>query len=298
MSLRFGAKHKAGRQLFFPFFQLVVFVICSAYIMLLLYPKSVVFHKFNKPFAINNITLDYLNAILIENTGNVILVPKEDKMLSHQQKEKLFQQIVKILSKPVVDKKSLENKWFSYQVLRWLALSTRKDNISRPAYIHAMNGAIEALMHDSFQSEQLQQFADDALANNKPELSLKIYQKILDFSPNQSPTFFAGVASIALAAGKQLTAGKLYLNAFIKVKDINKKRKYFIDCIKSYLAGEQYDQVIVVLSKYGHVFFKDAQVLFFMSKTSLSVNKPELAKTYINQMLKISDQSKAERGLL
>lgn len=295
MNLKFGAKNKTKRQLFFPIYQLSIFIVASIYLILVMFPENAVVSNFKGPIVIHNVTLDYIDALLVKHTGFRLPVLKEGVKLTNSQRNELYKKIDEALSSN--NTYPLKVYWLIYQVYRWLVLSESPRTTHHKKHRENLNIVIDRLMKYHLDPHQLQLLADDAYANDSASLSLSIYKKIIKQHPRQSAQFYAGVAQMALSIGEYDLAGTYYLKAINRTTNYQEKRMLFIDAVNSYRSGEKYSEVGQMLEVFSVLFKNDISILFFMSKVALSIDKPVLAKKYIERIIVLKDQTNLGRNV-
>lgn len=255
--------------------------------MVIFFPKKELSHHFTNPFKIERVTINYLNEQLKELTGKGIDTPSDSKIITPAEKQRIYNNMLSILSTEPNNSKTWKAHWLAYQILRWIIFSYQPDNQNRKQAKEKLTLVIAQLLKGPLNISQQKQLAADALSISKPNLAFKIYNKILIKNPTQTATTFAKIAIIANQSNHYLSAGDLYLKAYKAEKSIDKKKQYIIESITSYQAGAHHKQVIISLKMAGAIFNQDPEALLFMSKAALGANDPKLAKEYVQKLLQL-----------
>jgi len=85
---------------------------------------------------------------------------------------------------------------------------------------------------------------------------------------------------------KNLSKDVIHLSEFIeKTKDYSEKKRLMKYTIKTLLSINDFNSVYFLLKKYRHYFIKDKDMVKYMIKVSLMIDKPDLAAQISKEFL-------------
>lgn len=273
-------------------------------------------------------TLSYLKALRAFNPThvnlNLAIIQQEIELGLFKQSQIDLNQLQRLYPNPseaLLDKM----RWLDYLTLRYHAEKLKPNSAKRILNLQAWRKALVILLKQPLETDELIILAHDALRLGQTPIALEIYLRLKAQNQLKTANDFAEGASIALQNNQPLIAAHFYIEAYQKESNLNEKQSDAIKAMRAFWAANQVDQALAfatyipdkVLSPKEQTTSPNpplirplgtflpflgnrendeapSKMLLFLTKLSLTANRPDLAEKYISSALKLPSPNQLE----
>lgn len=158
-----------------------------------------------------------------------------------------------------------------------------------PAYAQARVAVLRQLerMADlSWDPDQTEVFAQQAIALNAPDQAMLFLQRLLETQPYESARVQNDIARLQLAQGRYRDAAATHFLAMQAAGSTEQRRQQFIAGLKVLQSGNLLDDAMAAAQAHWQPLADDAETLEFLARLARSANRLDLAQMYVSRLLR------------
>lgn len=289
--MRSFAHKEHGSERFFPFRQWMLFFILSALLVVFSFPEKSVVKSFVQRFVIDPVSSQYLVYVIQRETGIELNIPMPHDF-SSQKINQLLTEIDRIFALPNHQANAVYAKPIAYALLRWLTYAIKPTDPERIIAQNKMKSVIPQLLAIKLSQTQYLSVADDCLGLEIPQWSMKAYEQLFHYYPDQKMAVILRAKKTALLVQAYQAAAHYQGLALIAETNPDEKINMLIEGVKILMSGNVYPQAI----QFADTYLKDVprkQSLFFeLSELALQCNNPVAAKDFLVNGILLGDNTK------
>lgn len=281
---------------FFPLWEVILFALVMSVALYLLQPHDLLQKVLlqDKP---SPVALSYLKAFKKNNEQNpqfmIALIEQEIGMNQLHQAQLDIAFLQKLEPNPDPEYLS-QIQWLNYLMLRSKAFKAKLNTAKRINDLKNLRSMSDALLKSPLLLTQFKRLAQDNLAFGRPEVSLAIYNKLLNDNLLTSAADLADGGNIAMQNNAQRDSSKFYWAAYHAATTINDKKNYALQAIKALWAGNYVNDAVELANQLPSNLLHDREILLYLARLALAANQPKIAERYTLKALSLSTEGKHE----
>lgn len=247
--------------------------------------------------APSELTAAYLEAWLrIEprNTTYLLVLGKQYQRLGRNRDAlRIAAQIDALDTAPMHAKAQL----LRLKIAEQLAFAIAPDEPARELGLAQVRRELIAAADFSWDSEDLETLAADALAVAAPDLALTYYQRLATQDSAHREHWQLEVARQALASGNYRLAATAYTDAQTAAANRNDRRRDFLASVRALQAGNLMDEAVNTAERNVGDLADDKSTLAFLLNLARAAHRPDLVDRYARELMKYAgrDTGQEER---
>ena len=272
---------------FFPLWEVLIYTIFVACILVLLFPRHLL-HTVLLDEQPDTATLAYLKIFreyYPQNQQILFSIIEQDIGLGQiPQAEKELAMLKKNLTAPSVQTLT-QIRWMEYLLLRYHTFQTRINSPERISYLKKLRPAAMALADAPLNPYQLRLLAKDNIGIGQVNVALKIYDRLMAMHALTTPKELAEGGSIAMQNNAHRDAARFYWAAYNKSTTMPEKRQYALDTIKVLWAANLPQEGLMLAEQLPNDVINDREILLYLTRLAIAANRPDLAQKYALKVL-------------
>ena len=260
----------------------------SAILVMFSFPEKSIVQSFVQRFVIDPVSSQYLVYVIQKETGIKLSIPMPNAF-SSQKINQLLEEIDRIFAMPNNQANAEYAKPIGYEVLRWLTYAIKPTDPERIVAQNKMKSAIPQLLAIKLSQKQYLSIAEDCLGLEIPQWSMKAYEQLFYYYPNQNMTIILRAKKTALLIQAYQIAAHYQGLALVEETDPDEKIKMLIEGVKILMSGNLYPQAMQFAETYLKEVPRKKSLFFELSELALKCNNPVAAKDFLVNGILLSD---------
>lgn len=182
----------------------------------------------------------------------------------------------------------MEAAWFEYDILYKETYAQPERSPQRAQLAEALRRQLLALLEQPLAIDRLITLSQNALAAGDNATAKLIFARILQKDAAMGDGDAARLAAQSLGLGDYDSSAAFYFQAMEAVTNLDAKRDYYMQGLRTLLAGGHYEQMLAAADRYIGPLSNDKQTLLFLTRLAQSANRPAAAQRYVKQLLQLS----------
>jgi len=281
---------------FFPFWEVVIFVLVITAILVALFPHHMLRKvlTYNQPSAVS---VGYLQAYAKrypKNTQVLLTLIQQEALLGKINEAQNNITSLKKMKNAQGSVLLAQVNWSDYLILRFKYYQVRNNNIKRNELLQQLRATAKALASAHLTVEQMKTLANDNLAYNQAAVSLGIYEKLAASNKLTTSEEFAQAGNVAMQNNDQHASANFYKDAYDYSLNIADKRKYAKEVMKVLWEGNYLKEALDFAEKLPDVVIDDRDLLLYIAQLAMAANHPDIAQKYALKALLYKRSGKHE----
>jgi polysaccharide biosynthesis protein PelB len=192
-----------------------------------------------------------------------------------------------------------ERRAADYLLLRCELLrtfATKPDSPERAAHAARSQTLLGAMLPEAWDSAQLQELANDALAVNAPGIAARYDERLIAANPERRLHWQRETARQYLATGAYRASAEGYFAAQTMSTTRDDARRNFIAAVRALQAGNLLDDALAQGNAHLGALAEDRASLEVMLELARAANRPELVQRYARALVQFVSQYAPESG--
>lgn len=286
--MRSSAHKEHGLEKFFPLRQWVLFFILSAILVMFSFPEKSIVQSFMHRFVIDPVSSQYLVYVIQKETGIKLDIPMPNAFSSPKINQ-LLEEIDRVFVLPNNQVNAQYAEPVAYELLRWLTSAIKPTDPERIVAQNKMKSVIPQLLQIKLNQKQYLSIAEDCLGLDIPQWSMRAYEQLFYYYPNQNMTVILRAKKTALLIQAYQLAAHYQGLALVEETDPDKKINMLIEGVKILMSGNLYPQAIQFADTYLKYVPRKQSLFFELSELALKCNNPVAAKDFLVNGILLND---------
>lgn len=182
----------------------------------------------------------------------------------------------------------LDAQWLELKMLEQEAFAAKENSPDRAERLVLMRQQLGVLLRLPQDSAHLLVLARKALAAGDIAIAAQAFVGLAARPEMLTPEIYAEAARATLGLGDYTTGANLYFRAMEHSPALAQRRQYFLDALRTLLAGGRYGDLVKAADSHLGALAGDSQTLLFLAKMAQSANQMEAAERYARMLLRLS----------
>ncbi|MDR3502842.1 MAG: hypothetical protein P4L79_09690 [Legionella sp.] len=288
------ADEENANKLFFPIWEIMIFVVVVSFIFYLLFPRNLL-QKTLETKVSAPVVLNYLRAweqLEPENPELTFAVLQQEANLGliNEAQDKL----ALLKKQPGNSEAQTQIQWIEYLMLRYKTDHAKLNTKKRIAYLQALKQKTSALAQSPLSPDQLKTLALDSQGIAQSAVALKIFNRLKAMNELKTPEELAMGGTIAMGNNAHENSAEFYKTAYQLATNNLEKRKYALQVIKVLWAGNRLNEALSFAEQLPEAVINDRDFLLYISHLAVAANQPKVAEKYALKALLTNENKKHE----